>query len=88
MSNETGRAYSRGYFNAANKLWHRHKPPYPPEPLVRNLMEAAVALRDAIDAQCATFEEDDEMVLALNSPIKGVDDALASISDWLSSKES
>lgn len=76
-------AYSRGYNAAATNKWSQHKPPFPPEPLVRSLMKAAMELRDAVDGQLAHFEPDDPLEAALGPKIQEVDEAFAAISKWL-----
>lgn len=77
------RSYSRGYQAAANSKWHAHKPPYPPQKEVRQLMESARMLRDLVDSECATFDPDDELVHRLEPGIQAVDDALIAIGQWL-----
>ena len=81
MTREEKLAYQRGY--AAGAKWPDHRPPYPPELLVRQLMVATRMLRDEADAQCATLSPDDEFVVAFDKPIERVDDALEAIGKWL-----
>ena len=78
---EFKRAYNKGY--KAGARWPEHRPPYPPEPIVRQLMEALHELRDVADTQCATLDEDDEYVAAFEAPIQKSDDAMRAVSEWL-----
>jgi hypothetical protein len=77
------REYQRGYYAAANKRWAPHKPPFPPQDEVRKLMEATVALRDEVDAMCASFGWEDEISIKMDQRIQAVDDAMTAIGSWL-----
>jgi len=83
MTKDETRAYSRGY-NTGGR-WPEHRPPYPPEGIIRQLMEALREIRDTADTQCATLEPDDKWVEAFDAPIQKADDAIAAVSEWLRS---
>lgn len=81
-SDDYKRGYSRGY-NTASRSWPEHKPPCPPEPVVRQLMEALRLLRDTADAETAAFDEDDPIYRAFGVPIATADEALSAVTEWL-----
>jgi hypothetical protein len=76
-------AYARGYNAGRGDRWPAHKPPMPPEPIIQRLMAALRALRDEADGQCAMFDPDDEMVVALGPHIDEADAALEAVTTWL-----
>jgi len=79
------RAYQRGY--ARNHRWPEHRPPTPPDPLVRDLMEAATFLRDTVDNFCALLEPEDEWVEKLGPGIDRLDEAMTRLGLWLVEKD-
>jgi hypothetical protein len=82
MSDEYKRGYSKAY-NTRAKQWPAHRPPHPPTPQVAAMMTALQELRDAYDTICATFSEDDELVISLAPKIDAADAALSAVSKWL-----
>lgn len=83
MTREEKMAYRRGFFHGSRKAWPEHKPPCPPKPVVRELMEAAVFLRDKADAACATLGQDDDFVTEFGPGIDRLDKAMEKITEWL-----
>lgn len=83
MTREEILAYSKGYYRGSQGRWHIHRPPMPPATLARRLMETSLALRDAVDAQLAVFDPEDEIVLLLGPLVDDVDDAMTEIGEWL-----
>lgn len=81
MNREIQRAYSRGY--TAGAKWPEHKPPFPPNPIIRLLMEALRELRDVADTQCAMLGEDDDYAKQFDEPIDRADAALVAVGEWL-----
>jgi hypothetical protein len=86
MNEAETKAYGRGY-QCGSERWPAHKPPMPPEPIVRDLMAAARELRDAADTICASLCEDDDFVISLGPKIDAVDEVLIKISNWLRKPE-
>lgn len=82
QSADEKKGYTRGYQSSADR-WPLHRPPLPPDPIIRNLMDALQKLRDEYDTMCATFDANDEIVLKLNEPIARADAALSAVSTWL-----
>ena len=78
-------AYARGV-NSRDR-WPAHKPPMPPEGVLRDLLKAAQELRDAADTLCATFDPQDEVVQRLSPGIDAVDWAMNVLTDWLRDKD-
>lgn len=76
-------AYGRGYNTGAAGRWPAHKPPHPPEPITRALIEALQELRDAYDGLCATLDESDEIVALLDPSISQADEAMEKVTIWL-----
>ena len=74
-------SYARGYQRGRN--WPLHKPPEPPEEVVAELMRALRILRDECDAVCATFGEDDELVVRISPFIDRADRALSLVGEYL-----
>lgn len=83
MTEGERKAYQRGYCRAAT--WPDHRPPRPPDPTIRKLMDALRGLRDCADTLCATLEEDDDFVKQFDGPIQKADDALIEVGEWLKS---
>lgn len=85
-SEDYRKGYSKGY-NTGTRNWPEHKPPFPPEPVVRELMEALRELRDHADSSLAQFDENDEFVRSFDVPIERADEAMASVTRWLRSAD-
>lgn len=77
------RGYARGYEARRRDAWPEHRPPTPPDARVAALLKAAIDLRDATDAGCATFDPVDEFVVTLNSAIDALDAELRRWAEWL-----
>lgn len=80
-------AYQRGYNAAKANKWPSHKPPLPPDPLCRKLIDALRTLRDATDSACATFDEGDEFCERLDPAIQQADEALSELTAWLADRK-
>lgn len=50
-------------------------------------MSAARALRDAVDAELAMFDPEDELQEVLGGPVDRLDEALTAVSRWLMEPE-
>lgn len=89
MDREHQRAYQRGYNAGMNHKWPPHKPPTPPDPIVADLMKAAVLLRNQYDALIATTDwgSDDEMERKLGPGIDALDEAMRKVTLWLAEVE-
>lgn len=83
MTWEEKRAYARGYNAGSRKQWPEHMPPYPPESIVRRLMEAVVAARNEADKIQAMFGPEDEVVVVLGRLIDEADAASEAVDRWL-----
>jgi hypothetical protein len=83
MNDDERRAYARGYNAAKSNRWPEHKPPAPPEPIIRKLLDALCGLRDAADAICATLDGNDEFVVRLGPWVDSADEATTSVTWWL-----
>lgn len=81
------RAYGRGYYQGSKKGWPPHRPPTPPDELLARFFLAARALRDAVDAACATFGEDDEFVRTIDPKIEAFDKEMEVWTEWLTNDE-
>jgi hypothetical protein len=80
--------YSKGYAAAARRAWPSHKPPLPPDEILKPIIETALAMRSEIDHQLAvTFESDDPLALAIYEKIDAFDDAMSHLSAWLKEKD-
>lgn len=84
MSREEKLAYSRGY-NAGIR-WPAHRPPMPPEPQSRLALETLRKLRDAVDAELATFDQEDELVKSLSPLLDEADGVFEQLTVWLKGK--
>lgn len=82
MTRNERNAYSRGYQVGAER-WPAHRPPTPPDPVVAELVNAMLEMRDTCDAFRSTLSDDDEFGLEMESVIDRADAALTSISRWL-----
>jgi ribosome modulation factor len=87
MTKDESRAYSRGYNAGIYGRWAAHRPPAPPDQVVRALFDAAQALRDEADSICATLEPQDEFVKRLGPRIDAVDVVMCTITEWLSMRD-
>jgi hypothetical protein len=87
MTHEERKAYQRGYNAGVSGRWPTHLPPAPPVGVVRELMEAAKALRDMADTYHATLPKDDEMAKDFAPLIDRIDDVFEHISDWLKAQQ-
>ena len=76
-------AYLRGYSNRAAGRWPTGWPPYPPEPVVRRLMEAVKKIRDQADAYHAMLDENDELAVTMDAIIDEADTAADAVERWL-----
>ena len=76
-------AYGRGYNAGRAGKWPGHLPPAPPEPVVRELMDAVARIRDAANDWRAQISPDDEWVTALDDMIDAADAGVSAVSDWL-----
>ena len=80
---EVSKAYSRGYAQAARKVWPPHKPPIPPDERIAGLVKALMNLRDGVDAELAKFGEDDEIEKVLGPLVAAADAELAKLTEWV-----
>ena len=85
LREECRNEYARGYQCGAR--WPLHKPPFPPEPIINELVQSLQALRDAIDGELAKFDENDPICKILDPYIECVDKAQESLSVWLLDRE-
>lgn len=76
-------AYTRGFTRGARGAWPLHKPPYPPEAIVRAMMAAAAELRDAVDTACAQFDPKDDFVTEVAPKIDALDASMSALTEWL-----
>lgn len=83
MTLEETRAYSRGYSAGVKKQWPLHRPPEPPNELVASLMNAALNLRDCVDGELATIEQNDPWQKTLGNPMDALDQAMEAVGIWL-----
>ena len=83
MTREEKLAYGRGYNTGAAGRWPEHRPPAPPDPLVAELMRAATSLRNAVDGELATLDEEEPWQKTLGDPLDAVDAAMTAIGQWL-----
>ena len=79
------RAYSRGYNAGSIGRWPSHRPPRPPDEVVGPIIDAAQELRDAVDAELATFLDEDEIVERFGPLVDAYDEAVGRIGTWLRS---
>lgn len=82
-SNEYYRGYGAGYYRGGQNRWPLHRPPHPPQEMVRRLMETAMALRDAVDGELAMLDEEDPWQEKLGEPMDRVTEAFEVIGRWL-----
>lgn len=83
MTTPEQRAYQRGYSAGLNRKWPLHAMPVPPDPVVAELLASLLALRNEYDTICATFGEDDEIVLKLAPVVDRADAAMEAVAVWL-----
>jgi len=74
-------AYQRGYARATT--WPDHIPPYPPEPVIAELMAALNECRDTMARELAMPAPDDEREAMLGPAIDYADEALAAVGLWI-----
>ena len=86
-SREEQLAYQRGYSAGCKGVWPEHKPPLPPDSLIRKIIEAMQKLRDCADSVCATLSEDDEFCVQFDPGIQAVDEAMIEVGKWLKAKD-
>lgn len=85
MTKDEQRAYARGYQRGAK--WPDHKPPTPPDRVLRSLVRSLRELRDVVDSELATFGSDDPIEDRLGPLVESADKALAELGAWLKSQE-
>jgi len=83
MTREEKCAYQRGYTAGSRNSWPAHRPPLPPDPVLRRLIEAVTRIRDTADGMQAVFSPDDEVVVTLGRMIDEADAAAESVTRWL-----
>lgn len=76
-------AYGRGYSAGLRRLWPPHKPPVPPEPVIAELLAALETLCASMQAELATFTDDDPLVVALLEPLARARAAATAVTEWL-----
>ena len=77
------RAYSKGYNAGSRGAWPDHRPPMPPDEVTSRIVEAALALRNAVDGEIACFLDDEPVVEAVGPRIDALDEALAGLGRWV-----
>ena len=89
LQRDKNRAYQRGYANCLKGSWPEHKPPFPPDEIVRAMFEAARKLRDAADNAIALDGPPEESVLEkeLGPGIDAIDAASEALTEWLKRSE-
>ena len=75
--------YSRGYQAGLRRQWPLYEGPYPPDPVIQELMKALQQLRGDVDGELATLEEDDEISVALGPALERATNALIDVQAWL-----
>ncbi len=80
MSREERTAYGRGYNAGLRSRWPETIPPRPPDEVVGKMFDALLALRNAVDGQMSTFDEDDEMAVYLYRFVDQADEAMRALS--------
>lgn len=80
------RVYARGYNAGRKGAWPDHRPPKPPDDMVRELFIALQGLRDAVDSEIATFDQDDPFVEKLGQWVDKSDLAFERVGRWLCSQ--
>ncbi len=83
MTREEQRAYSKGYAAAGRHAWPAHKPPLPPDEVVRGIITAAQMLFDKADSLQAGYEEDDELIEPLRCALDDFGAAMTVMTKWL-----
>lgn len=83
MESEYQRGYSSGYYRGSRGTWPDHRPPQPPNETIAALMEATMNLRNAVDAELATLDGDDEWTERLGPLVDAVDEQFEKIGHWL-----
>jgi hypothetical protein len=80
------KAYMRGYNAGRRNAWPAHMPPAPPEPVVARLLKALESLAGEYGYICATFEEDDPLVVKLGPLVDEANETIAGVTEWLKSQ--
>lgn len=83
MNGNESRAYSRGYSAGRRGAWPDHRPPVPPSPIIAKVLEAAKSLRDAVDGELATLEQDDRWQTIFGNPVDEFDQAMIEFGEWV-----
>lgn len=83
MKREIHRAYGRGYNAGSKKAWPHHRPPEPPNEIIRSMMNAARELRDEVDYYLSWLMPDDELNTTLGPKIDDLDEAFRRVTEWL-----
>jgi hypothetical protein len=83
VSEEYKKWYGRGYSAGLRNEWSDYKPPTPPEPVIAELMNALIELRDAVSGEIGKFGEDDEIYQLLDPLVGRADYALSEVKHWL-----
>lgn len=83
MTDDQKKAYGRGYTAGSRSRWPEHRPPLPPDPLVRRLLAAAQTIRDGHDKLLATLGPGDDFEQELGPGIDALDAAMREVTDWL-----
>ena len=78
-------AYARGY--AAGAKWPEHRPPHPPEPLIKELCEKAERLRNCVDSILSVLDPEDDWHDKYGPAVDGFDDLMMRVGQWLKRKE-
>ncbi len=86
-TDEERRAYSRGYNTGSRGAWPEHRPPNPPEGIAREIIQAALALRDGVDGEIATFLDDEPVIQRIGPLIDAFDVAMAQMGQWVRAVE-
>ena len=76
------RGYAKGY-TTRSAHWPLHQPPLPPEPITREVFDAAMQLRDEVDGFLATIDPEDPLQSKLGPRVDELDAALTKVSEWL-----
>lgn len=82
MTDDYRRGYRKGYTTSA-RTWPLFIPPIPPDPIIGELVKALQDLRDTADSICATFSDNDDVVIKFGGPIDRADAALEKLGEWV-----
>jgi hypothetical protein len=81
-------AYHRGYQAGLKRNWPDYRPPLPPDPLLREFVEAGVILADRVHGLISLLDEHDEWTRLVSPGIARFDTAMSQLSEWLLQKSS